>query len=139
MAPLNIISLTVQDFNTLQKRTNLFRSVNSLKAHILFLQETHFTAHSTLKFFSSFYPQTYTASATTKQRGTLIAFHRSIPFTLKAEINDPKGCYLILTGYIMELAITIVSYYAPNKQPTPFFSHLMHVVSSHKIGTIIMC
>lgn len=106
---------------------------------LLCLQETHFTVNSTPKFMSSFYPQVFTASAATKQRGTLIAFHRSTPFTLKSEIRDPEGHYLILTGYIMDTTVTVVSYYAPNKQPIPFLSHLLQVLSTHKIGTIIIC
>lgn len=34
----------------------------------------------------------------------------------------------------MDEAVTIVSYYAPNKQPTPFLTHLMQVITTHKIG-----
>lgn len=53
-------------------------------------------------------------SASTKQRGVLIAFHRNTPFTLLKEIKDPEGHFLILTGHLLDTAITIVSYYAPN-------------------------
>ena len=114
MAPLNIISLNVQNFNVPQKRTKAFRSFQAKKAHIVCLQETHFTPSSTPKFYSTSYPQVYTASAPTKQRGTLIAFHRNTQFTLHSEIKDPEGRYLIFTGYIMDTAVTVVSYYAPN-------------------------
>lgn len=93
MAPLNILSLNVQGINVPQKRTKAFRFFQAQKAHIVCLQETHFTVDSTPKYMSSSYPQIYTASATTKKRGTLIAFHRSIPFILKSEIKDPEGRY----------------------------------------------
>lgn len=139
MAPLNILSLNVQGINVPQKRTKAFRFFQAQKAHIVCLQETHFTVDSTPKYMSSSYPQIYTASATTKKRGTLIAFHRSIPFILKSEIKDPEGRYIILTGHILDTAVTVVSYYAPNKQPTSFISHLLQVVSTHKMGTIIVC
>lgn len=139
MAPLNILSLNVQGINVPQKRTKAFRFFQAQKAHIVCLQETHFTVDSTPKYMSSSYPQIYTASATTKKRGTLIAFHRSIPFILKSEIKDPEGRYIILTGHILDTAVTVVSYYAPNKQPTSFMSHLLQVVSTHKMGTIIVC
>lgn len=68
---------------------------------------------------SHFYPQIFTASATSKQRGTLIAFHRSTPFILQSQINDPEGCYIILTGQIMDKPVTVISYYAPNKKTKP--------------------
>lgn len=136
MAPLNIISLNVQGLNVPQKRTKAFRSFQAKKAHIVCLQETHFTNNSTPTFFSSSYPQVFTASADTKQCGTLVAFHHSTPFTIHAEI---KGCYLILTGYVLGIAITVVSYHAPNKKPIPFLSHLLQVVNSHKMGSLIVC
>lgn len=79
------------------------------------------------------------ASATTKQRGVLIAFHNTTPFTLHREIKDPEGRYIILTGLLLDNEITIVSYYAPNRNPLSFLSHLFSVVESHKKGTLMMC
>lgn len=139
MAPLNILSLNVQGINIPQKRTKAFRTFQARKAHIVCLQETHFTKNSTPKFMSHFYPQIITALATSKQRGTLIAFHRSTPFILQSQINDPEGRYIILTGQIMDKPVTVISYYAPNKKPNPFLSHLLQVVNDHKIGTVILC
>lgn len=139
MAPLNILSLNVQGLNVPQKRTKAFRSFQTQKAHIVCIQETHFTINSTPKFFSSSYPQVFTASANTKKRGTLVAFHRSTPITVHSEIKDPEGRYLILTGNILDTEVTVVSYYAPNKQPIPFLTHLLQVVNAHKMGTIIVC
>lgn len=120
MAPLNIFSLNVQGFNVPHKRTKAFRSFQAKKAHIVCLQETHFTHTTTPTFFSKSYPQVFTASANIKKRGTLIAFHRTTPFTLHSEIKDPEGRYLILTGYLMDTPITVVSYYAPNRHPLSF-------------------
>lgn len=136
MASLNILSLNVQGLNVPQKRVKAFRSFQSEKAHIVCLQETHFTPTSTPTFFSTSYPQVYTTSALTKKRGTLIAFHRSTPFTLHSEIKDPEGRYLILMGYIMDTAVTVVSYYAPNYRPVPFLSHLFNIINTHKMGSI---
>lgn len=139
MAPLNILSLNFQGINIPHKRSKAFRFFQSQKVHIVCLQETYFKIHSTPKYTSSAYPQIFTASATTKQRGTLIAFHRSTPFTPKSEIRDPEGRYIILTGHIMDTAITVVSYYAPNKQSAAFLSHLLQVISTHKLGTMLIC
>ena len=139
MAPLNVLSLNVQGLNVPQKRVKAFRYFQAKKAHILCLQETHFTPNATPKFFNASYPQVYTAPASSKKRGTLIAFHRSTPFTVKSEIKDPEGRYIILTGHIMDTAVTIVSYYAPNLNPLPFMSHLFQVVYMHKFGSLIIC
>ena len=139
MAPLNVLTLNVQGLNIPQKRVKAFRYFQTKKAHILCLQETHFTPNTTPKFFHASYPQVYTASAQSKKRGTLIAFHRSTPFTIKSEIIDPEGRYLILTGHLLDNAITVVSYYAPNLNPLPFMSHLLQVVNAHKFGSIFIC
>lgn len=139
MAPINILSLNVQGFNIPHKRTKAMRSFSAKKAHIICLQETHFTDKATPKFLSPSYPQFYTASTTVKQRGTLIGFHRSMPFTLLTQLKDPEGRYLLLAGYILDMAVTIVSYYAPNKRPESFLSHLFQIVETHKFGTVVLC
>lgn len=139
MAPLNIISLNVPGFSIPHKCTKAMRFFSAKKAHIICLQETHFTDKTSPKFLSASYPQFFTASATVKQQGTLIGFHHNVPFTLTSQLKDPEGRYLLLTGYILDMAITIVSYYTPNKRPVAFLSHLFQVVEAHKFGTVILC
>lgn len=116
-----------------------FVPLHPKNAHIVGLQETHFTTQSIPKFFSKNYSQVFMALASTKQCGVLIAFHRNTPFSLIKEIEDPEGRYLILKGHLLDTAITIVSYYAPNKQPNSFLSHLLQKIDYHKIGTVILC
>ena len=139
MAPLNVLTLNTQGLNIPHKRTKVFRSLSASKAHIVCLQETHFTESSTPKYFGASYPQVYTASAKSKHRGVLIAFHRTSPFSLESEIKDPEGRYLILIGNLCDIPITVVSYYAPNKRPTSFLSHLLQVIDTHKVGTLLIC
>lgn len=55
-----------------------------------------------------------------------------------AEIEDPQGRYIILTAHLLDEEITVVSYYAPNSNPTSFFSHLLQVINKHKPGTLLM-
>lgn len=68
-----------------------------------------------------------------------MAFHRTTPFSLQKEIKDPEGRYLKLIGFLSDSPITVVSYYAPNKTPTSFLSHLLHVIDTHKMGTLLIC
>lgn len=56
MAPLNILSLKVQGFNTPHKCTKALRSFTSAKAHIISLQEPFFTNKFTPKFLSASLP-----------------------------------------------------------------------------------
>lgn len=103
------------------------------------LQEMHFSKHLSPKFISVSYPQFYIASADAKHRGVLIAFHHTTPFTLRAEISDPEGRYIILTSHLLDTEVTVVSYYAPNHNPTSFLSHPLQVINVHKQGTLLIC
>ena len=139
MAPLTVLSLNVKGLNSPHKRVKAFQTFATLKAGIVALQETHFSARTTPTFFSSRYPQVYTASASTKHRGVLIALHHTLPFTVQSEIRDPEGRYIILVGLLQDVETTLVSYYAPNTNPNPFFSHLLQVLRSHCRGTLFLC
>lgn len=134
MASLNVPTLNVQGLNSPAKGTKAFRSLASTKAHLVCLQETHRTTWTIPKFFCKSFPQVYTASASTKRRGVLIAFQRSTPFTLLVE-GDSEDHYLIL----LDSEVTVVSYYAPNKNSTLFFYHLLTVMDSHKRETLLVC
>lgn len=109
--PLNIFTLNVQGLNTPNKPTKAFLSFASAKAHVVCLQETHFTAQSTPKFFGHQYCQAFAASASSKKREVLIAFYRTTLFLLE-EIRDR---YFVLTRHLLDSEVTIVSYYASNK------------------------
>lgn len=128
MAPLNILSLNVNGLNSPNKRVKAFQTFISLKADIDALQETHFVARNTPKFLNSCYPRVFTASAATKQRAVLLAFYHTLPFTSLTEIKDPEGRYIVLVGLLQDIETTFVSYYAPNNNPNPFFSHLLQVI-----------
>lgn len=140
MTFLNLLTLNIQGLNSPPKCTKAFRYFSKLSAHVVCLQETHFTTQSSPKYFGWKYPQVFTASANTKQRGVLIAFHHTTPFSLRKELKDPEGRYLKLSGLLLddEVTITVVSYYAPHKNPLSFLSHLLSVVETHKSGTLIL-
>lgn len=101
------------------------------------LQETHFSTHSTSKFFGKQYPQVYTASGSTKQRGVLVAFQHTTPLHTRQRPEIQKDA--ILFSLLLDSETTIVSYYAPNKKPLSFLSHLLSVIASHTRGTLRMC
>lgn len=101
---LNILTLNTQGLNSPHKRTKRSKTVckrpilpPDLPLIILF-KPTHkyIWHHITPK--------------------VLIAFHCSTPFTPLAEINDPEGHYLILSGMLLDTEMTVVSYYAPNSK-----------------------
>lgn len=137
--PLNVLILNVQRFNSSQKWTKAFRTFATFKAQVVYLQETPFIPHSMPKFLSSSYQQVFTALVPTKHGSFLIVFHLTTLFAPLVEIKYPEGRYLILTGFLLDVEATVVSYYSPNKKPLPFLSHLLSVIDSHKHGTLLIC
>lgn len=120
----NWLSLNVQGMNSPQKRVKIFKYLKQQKIDIACLQETHFASSSYPKYFASDYPHVFLSNAPTKQRGVMIALHKSVTFTCSKQISDPNGRYLILQGTIQDTEVTIMTYYAPNKNPGPFLTHV---------------
>lgn len=98
MAPLNAITLNVQGLNIPQKQTNIFRSLASAKAHIgMPIKKRTSLTYELPNIFAQLIPKL----SQPKQRGVLIAFHRSAPFSLLTEIKDPEGRYFYTYGTSM--------------------------------------
>lgn len=139
MAPINILSLNVKGLNSLHKWVKAFQIFASLKVGVVALQETQFAVRTTPKFFSSRYPQVFTASATTKHRECNAGLPSHFNIHLSCQDQGPEGHYIILVGLLQDLEMTFVSYYAPNVNTNPFFSHLLQIIRSHCKGTLFMC
>lgn len=99
---INWLSLNVQGMNSPQKRVKMFKYLKQQKIDIACLQETHFASSSYPKYFASDYPHVFLSNAPTKQRGVMIALHKSVTFTCSKQISDPNGRYLILQGTIQD-------------------------------------
>lgn len=136
---LTIVSLNVQGLNVPQKHMKAIRYLPFLRADVVCLQETHFTQMSNPTLFHSSCPQVYMANASVKKRGVLIEFHKFARFICSLRIVDPEGRYLLLRDSLREQEITIVTYYAPNVDQVPFFSHLLQVMAHHQAGTGFLC
>lgn len=134
---LNWLYLNVQGMNSPQKRVKVFKYLKQQKVNIACLQETHFST-SCPKYFDALYPQVFLANGPTKQRGILIAIHKSVPFSCSREIADPNDRYFLLQGTIQDMEVTIITYYAPNNNPGPFLSHICSLLQSHQRGTLLL-
>lgn len=68
----------------------------------------------------------------------MVAFHKWVPFTCRRSIADPQGCYLLFV-LLIDMGVTICTYYAPNERQLPFLPHLSAVIQSHLNGTLLLC
>lgn len=93
---INFLSLNVKGLNSPFKREALRRQALSKKVDILFIQKTHLFSLKDHHFTSNKFPHVFSANATSKKRGVLIAVKDNIDFQ-KVELHlDPDGHDVIL-------------------------------------------
>lgn len=130
---LNSLSLNVQGLNSPQKQVKVFRYLRKHRVNVACLQETHLSTSSHPKYFDACYTLVYQANGPKKQRGALVAFHKSTPVTCKKQIADPNGRYFLLHGLLQDTEVKILTHYAPNVNPGPFLTHICSL-----LGTLLM-
>uniref|UniRef100_A0A673VV21 exodeoxyribonuclease III n=1 Tax=Salmo trutta TaxID=8032 RepID=A0A673VV21_SALTR len=103
------------------KRRKELHHLHQLKAHIIFLQETHLkvSQHSSLR--CRWVGQMFHYSFQNKARGVAILLHRSVPFTCSNVIADPHGRYIIVNVRLLNMNVLLVNIYAPNWDNGDFF------------------
>lgn len=93
---LRVVSWNVNGLNQPEKRTMVLREINRLKAHIGFLQETHFRADRVPCLRDRKYPLTYHACATdTKTKGVSMIIGKNIPWTFIDKWSDNMAPLLL--------------------------------------------
>ena len=86
----------------------------SLKADIVFLQETHIKAIEQRRLRANWVYRVCQSLFTSKARGVAILFRKSIPFQLTSETTDPNGRYIMIAGSINSFPVTFLNIYGPN-------------------------
>lgn len=103
---------------------------------ILCAQETHFCNK---KCSHRKFPHVFTANVDSKTKGVLIAIRDSVAFTLRKQVQDPLGRFLILICDLDNTSYMIVNVYSPNKNQVNFFNKLMKRVNNHQRGRLVIC
>lgn len=58
-------------------------------------------------------------------------------FSLKSELRDLEGSYILIVEELDDQLYSFMSYYAPNKGQQAFFQHLLKTLTSLLEGTVI--
>lgn len=134
---LTLVSWNVRGLGHPVKRGKVFAYLKSLKADILFLQETHVKATQHRKLRTNWISQAYHSPFTSKARGVAILFHKTVPFNFQSCVTDPNGRFIIVTGHINMFPLTFVNLYGPNSDDRAFFRKVFDLIpddnSSHLI------
>lgn len=132
------VSWNVRGLGHVMKRAKVFAYLKSLSADIMFLQETHIKHTTKGKLKVSWVDQQYEANFTTKARGVAILIRKNVPFIKSSTINDPNGRFLVVTGTLNSVPITLVNLYAPNFDDPDFFQKVFNLIPDISSTNIIL-
>lgn len=133
---LTLVSWNVRGLGNRIKTGKVFSHLNSLKANILFLQETHLCKDKEYKLKPNWISQVYHAPFTTKARGVAILIHKNVPFILKSKVIDPNGRYILISGHIASYPVTLLNVYGPNSDDPSFFHKIFELLPDDKSSHI---
>lgn len=135
---ISLLSWNVRGFGNDLKCGKVFSHLNSLKGHILFLQETHTIKATECKLKPNWISQVYHAPFTSQARGVAILFWNSIPFELKSKIIDPNGRFILISGCINSFPITLLNIYGPNSDDPTFFHKVFDLLPEDRSSKIVI-
>lgn len=121
MRNIYLTSWNVRGLNNPSKRAKIFSHLHDLQADNLFLQETHIKHTEALKLKCSWIGQIFQSTFSAKARGVAILIKKNIPFQHISTKTDPNGRFIIVTGTILTVHVTLLNLYAPNFNNPIFF------------------
>lgn len=98
--------------------------------HIVFLQETHLNSveHEKLKRMG-FYKVYYSSYKSGHKRGVAILLSHRVEFVKTSEIKDKEGRYLLVSGQIEGVQITLLNIYAPPGSDISFYRKIFNLMT----------
>lgn len=116
----------------------LLNDLKRARAHIAFIQETHFKTGATPCLQNQYFPIAYHATnPMNKSKGVSILLAGKVPWTCSDSRIDPEGRYVLIKGLIGDVLVTLATVYAPNHRQDTFIhstlSLLMDITEGHLI------
>lgn len=122
------MSWNVRGLNGPVKRAKVFQNIKLHKADIIFLQETHLKLSDHTRLRRPWVGQIFHSSFNTKARGTAILISKKLQFIPENIIPDHNGHFIIVSGRLFHLPVTLVCVYAPNFDDDKFMSTLLSLI-----------
>ncbi|CAH2328055.1 Hypothetical predicted protein, partial [Pelobates cultripes] len=138
-APLNFLSLNAKGLNSSEKRSHALHLCQKARAHVVYLQETHFKIDSIPKLCNHIYTQGfYSNNPDGKSKGTAILLHKSIPFVADSTTTDNSGRYVFVRGKILDETYTFANIYAPNTRQDKFLQDTLRALHDFTTGCLVL-
>ncbi len=109
-----MVSFNVNGILNPTKRAKILSKLRKEGTHVAFLQETHLSEieHEKLKR-GSFKHVFYSSYKSGHRRGSAILVSNQVQYEHILEVKDKEGRYVMITGRIDGLMVTLFSIYAP--------------------------
>lgn len=120
------------------KRGKVFSHLKSLSSDLIFLQETHIHPTEQRRLRALWISQVYQSTFSSKARGVAILIRKTIPFVFKSMVTDPGGRFILVTGTINSIPLTLLNIYAPNFDCPDFFCKVFRLAAEHHNHNIII-
>lgn len=133
--PLRVVSHDVEGLNSPAKWHKVFQYLHSQKIDVVLLQEMHFPKRYCPSFIYSKFPSFSLANAEDKTKGVGIFISHRCKFSLKSELRDPEGRYILVVGELDDQLYSLISYYAPNKGQLAFFQNMLKTLNVGGYGS----
>ena len=138
---IHFLSLNVQGLRDRLKRSRLKEYIDTQNAHIVYLQETHFTNDITVKWLLQEFSEWsfFHSFGTSNSRGCSILIHSSVKFDVIDIHSDTVGRYILLNITIDNNTYTLLNIYAYNDacSRNNFFQKTSKLLTENAQGLII--
>lgn len=125
---LTFCTWNVKGVNEPVKRGKVLSHLKSLKADIIFLQETHLKNKYHNKLRCRWVNQVYHSTFSAKARGVAIVIKKGVPFRQTSTIADKNGRYILVTGEMHATPITLLNIYGPNYDDPEFYRKVFSLI-----------
>ena len=122
---VRMLSWNVKGLNSPVKRCRVFNHIKTLKADIIFLQETHLKNEDHKRLKNKCISQIYHSKFNSRARGVAILINNKIQFTVSEIKLDVNGRYIIISGILFQTPVLLVNVYAPNWDDIVFMNRLL--------------
>ena len=135
---LTLCSWNVNGINEPVKRGKVLSHLRELKADIIFLQETHLKNEAHGKIRARWISQVFHSRFSAKARGVAILIRKNVPFLHKSTVSDKEGRYILVTGEIHSMPITLLNIYGPNWDDPEFFRKTFSLIPDISTTNLII-
>lgn len=135
---LTFCTWNVKGVNEPVKRGKMLSHIKSLKADVIFLQETHLKNDAHNKLRCRWVNQVYHSTFSAKARGVAILIKKGVPFRQTSTIADKNGRYILVTGEMHSTPITLLNIYGPNYDDPEFYRKVFSLIPDTANANLII-